>query len=80
MRKRPGQGWESPKILVVPPFSEYSVYYHRLTLNRTGQLFLSYDTWSTYWFYRTDHLGDRRALMMSPDAGTTWRMVEDLGS
>ena len=76
-RKRPGQPWEPPRVLVVPPFSEYSVYYHRLTIDRRGRLFLSYDYWSTYWFYRNDHPGGRRAVMMSPDGGDTWKLAED---
>ncbi|MBM4042658.1 MAG: hypothetical protein FJ290_29570, partial [Planctomycetes bacterium] len=75
-RKRPRQPWESPKVLIVPPFSEYSVFYHRLTIDRKGRLFLSYDYWSTYWFYRNDHFGRRRALLMSPDGGDTWKLVE----
>jgi len=75
-RKRPGLPWEPPKILIVSPFSEYSVFYHRLTIDRKGRLFLSYDYWSTYWFYRNDHLGDRRALLMSPDGGENWKLVE----
>ncbi len=68
--------WESPQWLVVPPFSGYSVFYHRLTIDRLGRLFLSYDCWSTYWFYRTDHVGDRRALMMSADGGIDWKLTE----
>jgi hypothetical protein len=75
-QKRAEGTWESPKSLVVPPFSEYSVFYHRLTVDRLGRLFLSYDCWSTYWFYRTDHSGGRRALMMSSDGGTHWKLVE----
>ena len=63
-------------VLVVAPFSEYSVFYHRLTVDRKGRLFLSYDYWSTHWFYRTDHWGDRRTLMMSPDGGTTWQLPQ----
>jgi len=78
-RKRPGQPWESPRILVVPPFSEYSVYYHRLTIDRQGRLFLSYEYWSTFWFYRNDHFGRRRSLMTSADGGETWQLVADLG-
>jgi hypothetical protein len=74
-RKRPGQPWEAPRVLVVAPFSEYSVFYHRLTLDRRGRLFVSYDTWSTFWFYRNDHLGRRRTTMFSPDAGDTWRLA-----
>lgn len=74
-RKHPDQPWEPPQILVVPPFSEYSVYYHRLTIDQAGQLFLSYDYWSTHWFYRNDHRGHRRAVLQSPDNGQTWRLA-----
>ncbi len=74
--KRPGGAWEPPQVLVVPPFSEYSIFYHRLTVDRAGRLFLSYDYWSTFWFYRTDHFGHRRALMVSPDGGRTWKLAE----
>jgi hypothetical protein len=77
-RKRPGQPWEAPRVLVVPPFSEYSVYYHRLTIDRQGRLFLSYDYWSTLWFYRNDHFGRRRSLLTSPDGGQTWQLVTSL--
>jgi hypothetical protein len=74
-RKRPGQPWEAPRVLVVAAFSEYSIFYHRLTIDRAGGLFLSYDYWSTFWFYRTDHYGHRRALLTSPDGGDTWKMA-----
>ncbi|MBN2311081.1 MAG: BNR-4 repeat-containing protein [Candidatus Hydrogenedentes bacterium] len=76
MRKRPGEPWSEPRPLVLPAFSEYSVFYHRLTIDRAGRLFLSYDYWTTFWFYRTDHFGSRRALIMSPDGGDTWKLVE----
>ncbi len=75
-RKQPGKAWEPPRILIVPPFSEYSVYYHRLTIDRQGRLFLSYDYWSTYWFYRNDHRGSRRAVLISPDGGQTWKLAQ----
>jgi hypothetical protein len=75
-RKRSGQPWEPPRILVVPPFSEYSVFYHRLTTDRKGRLFLSYDCWSTHWFYRNDLPGRRRTMMMSPDGGDTWTLAQ----
>ncbi len=75
MNKRPGKKWSDVQRLVVAPFSEYSIFYHRLTIDRKGALFLSYDYWSTYWFYRNDHRGDRRALLMSPDGGNSWELV-----
>lgn len=74
--KPAGKPWEAPGVLIVPPLSKYSVYYHRLTLDHRGRLFLSYDYWSTYWFYRMDHRGGRRALMMSADGGNTWKLAE----
>ncbi len=67
--------WEKPQILILPPFSEYSVFYHRLTIDRRGRLFLSYDYWSTHWFYRIDHFGRRRVSIFSADGGQTWKFV-----
>jgi len=75
MNRRPGKPWSQPRDLLVAAFCGYSIYYHRLTIDRRGRLFLSYDYWSTYWFYRTDHAGRRRALLVSGDGGDTWRMV-----
>jgi hypothetical protein len=77
MSKRPGEPWSAPRPLVVAPFTDYSIFYHRLTIDRRGRLFLSYDYWSTYWFYRTDHVGSRRALLVSADNGITWRLAAD---
>jgi hypothetical protein len=74
-QKPSGQDWQSPQVLIIPPFSEYSVFYHRLTIDRLGRLFLSYDCWSTYWFYRNDYPGTRRALLVSPDGGRTWKLA-----
>jgi hypothetical protein len=74
--RKPADGpWQAPEVLVVPPLSEYSVFYHRLTIDRTGRLLLSYDYWSTHWFYRTDHRGGRRALLVSPDGDRTWKLA-----
>jgi len=75
MSKQPDEPWSEAKPLIVAPFSEYSIFYHRLTIDRRGALFLSYDYWSTFWFYRTDHRGNRRTLIMSPDGGRTWRLA-----
>ena len=77
MSKRPGLAWSQAKPLVVAPFSEYSIYYHRLTIDRRGSLFLSYDHWSTSWFYRNDVRQRQRVLITSPDAGRSWKLVTD---
>ncbi len=76
MEKKPGEPWSAPRPLVVSAFSEYSVFYHRLTIDRKGSLFLSYDYWPTYWFYRTDRRETRRALMTSSSGGTDWKLVQ----
>ena len=74
--KKPKDGtWSEPRLLVVAPFSEYSVFYHRLTIDRKGALYLSYDYWSTYWFYRTDRRETRRALITSSTGGDTWKLA-----
>ena len=78
MSKLPGKKWSDALPLVVAPFSEYSIFYHRLTIDRKGALFLSYDYWSTFWFYRTDHRGNRRSLLMSPDSGKTWKLTPSI--
>jgi|ETNmetMinimDraft_26_1059896.scaffolds.fasta_scaffold00729_3 hypothetical protein len=75
MSKRPGKPWSKVHPLVVAPFTDYSIYYHRLTTDRRGHLFLSYDYWSTYWFYRTDR-PRKRSLLTSPDGGNTWRLAQ----
>lgn len=74
-RKLADAPWEEATVLIVPPFSEYSIYYHRLTIDRKGRLFISYDYWSTHWFYRIDHFGRRRVSTFSADGGRTWKFV-----
>jgi len=76
-KRKPKDGpWEEMRRLTVAPFSEYSIFYHRLTIDRKGRLFVSFDYWSTFWFYRTDHRGNRRKTIFSPDGGNTWKLLE----
>lgn len=75
--KPAGIPWQPPRRLLVAAFSEYSVYYHRLTIDRHGRLFLSYQYWSTHWFYRNDRFHERRSVLMSADGGKTWRFAVD---
>lgn len=77
MSKKPDEPWSKPRLLVVAPLCNYSVYYHRLTIDRKGRLFLSYDYWSTYWFYRTERRGSQRALLMSSDGGVNWKLADN---
>ncbi|HIB53292.1 MAG TPA: hypothetical protein EYO39_00460 [Nitrospirales bacterium] len=77
MKKPVDGGWSEPQPLVIAPFSEYSIFYHRLTIDRKGALFLSYDHWSTYWFYRTDRRETRRALITRSAGKDVWKLVTD---
>jgi hypothetical protein len=84
-QRKPKDGeWSEARVLVAPPFSEYGIYYHRLTVDRAGDPFLSYEYWSTMWFYRNDQRGPvaagsgrpgrgwGRAVLTSPDGGDQW--------
>jgi len=75
MTKRPDEPWSAPRILVAAAFANYSIFYHRLTVDRLGRPFLSYDYWSTYWFYRNDRRVRRRRLLTSGDGGRTWKLA-----
>lgn len=86
-QRRPAGGpWQPERVLVAPPLSEYSIYYHRLTVDRAGALYVSYDYWSTMWSYRNDARGPvaagsgrpgsgwGRAVLVSRDGGSRWSM------
>ena len=75
MSKEQGGQWSKPQILVQAPLSHYSNFRHRLTIDRKGRLFISYDYWSTHWFYRNDRKYAERTLLMSSDGGRTWKLV-----
>jgi hypothetical protein len=86
-RKVKGGTWEPMKRLAVAPFTEYSIWYHRLTIDRKGRLFVSFDYWSTFWFYRVDHYGNspgrgqaggggRRKTITSDNGGESWKLLE----
>jgi hypothetical protein len=42
LRKQKDKPWDAPKALVVPYHLSYSIFYHRLNIDRKGRLFLSY--------------------------------------
>lgn len=74
-QRKPFDGpWSAPQLLVLPPFGEYSIYYHRLTIDPAGRLYLSTDYWSTFWFYRNDTRSRPRHVLVSDDNGGTWRL------
>lgn len=76
-RKRPGEPWTEPVPLVVPPLPNYSVYYHKLSIDRLGRLYLGYNYYSVHEHYREDLPGrlDHQAVLMSPDGGKSWELA-----
>ena len=69
-----GDTWSTPETIIYPAFTDYSVFYHRLVIDRKGTLYLSYTYWSTYWFYRNEQISSR-ALIKSEDGGKNWSLV-----
>lgn len=42
LRKQPDGGWEDRKDLVIPARNDYSMWYHKISIDRQGRLFVSY--------------------------------------
>jgi hypothetical protein len=77
---KPGQSsWSTPHLIVVPPQAGYSQYYQKLTVDQLGRLFVSCSYFSrrdppaTRAFRRFHH----RMVLISEDAGATWRFATD---
>lgn len=76
--KREGEDWSEAIPIVVPPVSGYSIYYHKLTIDRAGSLYLSYSYWTDDTTYQDD-FPDRyhhRAVVTSHDGGRTWKLAD----
>ena len=77
-RPKGGEWTREATPLVVPPLPGYSIYYHKLTIDRLGDLWLSYSyltSDSTYQGQFPD-LYHNRAVIVSRDAGQTWKLAE----
>ena len=55
LRKTAGQDWEDHKVLMVPFRNMYSCWYHKLSMDRNGKLFLNY-------IYYANQLSDQQIL------------------
>ncbi len=90
-RRDPLAGWEPPQIVVVPPYADYSVFSHALSIDHEGRLFLSLSCLSgpegaarraalARWRQAGGEGPEppqylRRMVLVSADAGTTWRFA-----
>lgn len=71
-------GWSNAEPLVIPVSSGYSIWYHKLTVDRLGALYLSYSYWTddeTYQGMFPDRYHNP-AVITSRDGGATWKLVE----
>ena len=77
-RKPAGEDWdEKATPLVIPPTDGYSIYYHKLAIDRAGRLFLSYSYRSDAGLYyeSKDGLYHYMAVLISDDGGETWDLA-----
>ncbi len=77
-RKPKGGEWSEPRPLVLPERGRYSIYYHKLAIDRLGRLFLSF----SYFDWELDEQSTdpderywRRMVIVSDDGGDTWRLA-----
>lgn len=90
LRKPKGKPWEPNRNLVVPFKGNYHIWYHKLTIDRRGRLFLNYVCRASV--KRSDEvpsfgkkwpreeltgrfLTRSHCLLMSADGGDTWRLA-----
>lgn len=76
-QQRPvGGPWSDARVLVVPPVPSYSIYYHKLTMDRLGTLYLSYSHWTDN-VLQDDYPAQfhHRAVLTSRDRGASWKLA-----
>ncbi len=75
--KPKGKDWEAAKPFALAALPGYSVFYHRITADRTGRIYLSFEYWSTWSPYRESYpdAAKRPLYFTSADNGKTWETV-----
>lgn len=76
--KPPDGPWGPAQPRVIPPVDGYSIYYHKLTVDRKGNLYLSYSYYTADVTYQGEfpELYHNNAVQMTRDKGATWKLVE----
>lgn len=78
VQHRPKGGeWSDAEPLVIAARPGYSIWYHKLTVDRLGDLFLSYSYWTQDAYQ--EQFPDRyhhRAVLVSRDGGRRWKLAE----
>ena len=87
MRKRPqDDSWKDMGDLVLPYNRGYCIYYHRLTIDRLGRLFLAYTHFTNLSSPKAKEIYSRQwpddvwaardpVVLMSDNGGATWRLA-----
>jgi hypothetical protein len=77
-RPKGGEWTEEATPLVVGAVPGYSIWYHKLTVDRLGDLWLSYSYYTSDDSYqsRFQDLYNHRAVIVSRDGGETWKLAE----
>jgi hypothetical protein len=72
-----GGEWKPQKAFAIAALPGYSVFYHRLTTDRAGRLYLSFEYWSTWSPYRESYpdAAKRPLYFTSADHGQSWQIV-----
>ena len=79
VQHKPKDGpWSDAQPLVIPAVPGYSIYYHKLTVDRLGALYLSYSYWTSDETYQSQFPGryHHRAVLVSRDGGERWKLAE----
>ncbi|MBP1582897.1 MAG: BNR-4 repeat-containing protein [Victivallales bacterium] len=63
--------WSDYRVIARPFFTDYSVYYHKVTIGPDQKIYVSFQYYSTFWFFRNE-CGAERTLIESPDGASTW--------
>jgi hypothetical protein len=75
-QKPAGEPWSDAQVLVVPPVPTYSIFYHKLSLDKNGRLYLSYNFRSNVGEYNFETpVYQYRAVLTSADLGKTWQLA-----
>ena len=78
-RKAADGPWEDAVQLIFPPIPRYSIYYHKLAIDRAGNLYLSYNYYSTQELYESYQERYRyTSMLFSNDGGNTWSLARTL--
>lgn len=73
--------WAKPVLFAVPGFNNYSIFYHRVTTNREGRVYVSFTYWSTWTAYRDSFRNGagplRDRVVLYSDNGADWFVLNE---